>query len=730
MSEASAAAPPRPAILDLSPRLAARGATPNALCPVCATTTLHAHKLPGMTPGAKKPAVRCSNCGFTAPAVTSVASVLIRAGVSTALLLLAFYFLSKGIQTAHRSVFLIIAGFAGPAYALLTWRWTAKLTEQRIAGTRARWARDKEEQDFKIDPRALLDAAKVGAPCPVCHKDALTGPAPNFLWSRGNLRCPKCRLDVPLTFTEPGFMGSLVVAGLLVVGGALTARWGLQFVGNDFVYRVLVGFAIAAMGIYTGFIVQASGDDLALKELERAKRRFERRKRGLTVKDDEEEPALWFQENLEAVVVAVILALIIRHFVMEAFVIPTGSMAPTLLGDHFTATCANCRYKFPLAKREGVIDRGETVEARCPLCGLEGDQNKKTYENPDVQGGNKILVNKFLYKFTPPERWNVIVFKYPSDPLRKNFIKRLVGLPNETLSIDSRGDLSVKPPGGDKFFLARKPRHVQEELWMPAYDSRFPDPRMPAWKPEGPADVARWQTDRLPAGPEVFTAKPGEGETCLHYVKEIRDHYGYNPAGHGAAGHNLVGDVRVRVSVVPDKDCKAIRISTVENDRVLTAEVLCGAGDVAILTSQQNTPAHEVLRAQCPPLRIGVANELALSYADERITLVVNGEVIFEKDDFAHFARTESSGVRIAAVGPGGARFEHVRIDRDLVYVPSGSNDPSSRNLVVPPDSYFVMGDNSPNSQDGRVFGFVREPHLIGRAFLVFWPLLEVKLIR
>ncbi|MEZ0227336.1 MAG: S26 family signal peptidase [Planctomycetota bacterium] len=734
MSEASSAAPPRPAVLDLSPRDAARVTVPGALCPVCGTTTLHAHKLPGATPGAKKPAVRCSNCNFTAPAVPTIAGLLGRVAISIAVLVAAFLVAQRGIggnsASSMRGVMFAIMAGAGAVYGLLTWRWTVKATELRIAGTRARWARDKEEQDFKIEPRALLDAAKTGQPCPVCAKEPLTGPAPNFLWSRGNLRCPRCRLDVPLAFTETGFMAALVVAGLLVLGGAIVARSGLQFAGNEFVYRVLIGFAIAAMGIYTGFIVQASGDELALKELERAKRRFERRKRGLAVKDDEEEPALWFQENLEAVVVAVILALIIRHFVMEAFVIPTGSMAPTLLGDHFTAECSNCHCHFPLAKREGDIQTGERVEARCPLCGMEGEQNTKTYKYPDVQGGNKILVNKFLYKFSPPERWNVIVFKYPSDPLRKNFIKRLVGLPGETLSIDARGDLLVKPPGGAEFFLARKPLHVQEALWMPAYDSMYPDPRMPVWKPEAPADVARWQFDRPASGGETFTAKPGAGETCLHYIKEIRDHYGYNPSGHGAAGHNLVGDVRVRVNVVPDKDCKAIRLSTVENERVLTVELLVGAGDVAILTSQESTPAQEVFRAKCPPLRVGSSNEVSFGYADKRLTLVVNGEVVFEWDDPKHFAQTNSSSVRIAAVGPGGARFDHVRIDRDLVYVPSGSNDPSSRQLPVPEQSYFVMGDNSPNSQDGRVFGFVKEPHLIGRAFLVFWPLWEVKLIR
>jgi signal peptidase I len=41
--------------------------------------------------------------------------------------------------------------------------------------------------------------------------------------------------------------------------------------------------------------------------------------------------------------------------------------------------------------------------------------------------------------------------------------------------------------------------------------------------------------------------------------------------------------------------------------------------------------------------------------------------------------------------------------------------------LVVPPDSYFVMGDNRTNSLDGRYWGFVRRENLIGRPMFVYW---------
>src|SRR5436190_2747997 len=50
------------------------------------------------------------------------------------------------------------------------------------------------------------------------------------------------------------------------------------------------------------------------------------------------------KETIESILVAFIFAFIFRAFVVEAFVIPTGSMAPTLLGAHMRLTCADCGY--------------------------------------------------------------------------------------------------------------------------------------------------------------------------------------------------------------------------------------------------------------------------------------------------------------------------------------------------------------------------------------------------
>lgn len=102
-----------------------------------------------------------------------------------------------------------------------------------------------------------------------------------------------------------------------------------------------------------------------------------------------------FREYLESIVVAVILALFIRTFAVQAFKIPTGSMEPNLLiGDHLLV-------------------------------------NKLVYS--DSFGP----LESALFKKRPIERGHVVVFKFPEDPTR-DFIKRVIGLPGETIEIRNK----------------------------------------------------------------------------------------------------------------------------------------------------------------------------------------------------------------------------------------------------------------------------------------------------
>ncbi len=101
------------------------------------------------------------------------------------------------------------------------------------------------------------------------------------------------------------------------------------------------------------------------------------------------------REYFESIVIAVILALFVRTWVVQAFKIPTGSMENNLLvGDHLLVN------KFRYGPTAGGLER-----ALLPI-----DQVR---------------------------RGDVVVFKYPEDPER-DFIKRVIGLPGETLEVRAK----------------------------------------------------------------------------------------------------------------------------------------------------------------------------------------------------------------------------------------------------------------------------------------------------
>jgi signal peptidase I len=108
-----------------------------------------------------------------------------------------------------------------------------------------------------------------------------------------------------------------------------------------------------------------------------------------------------FREYAEAIIIALMLALFIRTFVIQAFKIPSGSMEPTLLiGDHILVS------KFAY---------GIHIPNVIPFIGL------KLF--PDITLFPEL-----------PERGDIIVFKFPKDEQR-DFIKRVIGLPGDLLQV-------------------------------------------------------------------------------------------------------------------------------------------------------------------------------------------------------------------------------------------------------------------------------------------------------
>ncbi len=86
---------------------------------------------------------------------------------------------------------------------------------------------------------------------------------------------------------------------------------------------------------------------------------------------------------------------------------------------------------------------------------VDGDSMHPTFKNLDY-----LIIDEFIYNFKTPSRGDVIVFRYPGNP-SIFYIKRIIGLPNETVSI-SRGSVTVTTADGEKLTLT-EPYIVNED---------------------------------------------------------------------------------------------------------------------------------------------------------------------------------------------------------------------------------------------------------------------------
>jgi signal peptidase I len=184
----------------------------------------------------------------------------------------------------------------------------------------------------------------------------------------------------------------------------------------------------------------------------------------------ENEPNSTVRELLETVAFVVVLVLLLKTFVAEAFVIPTGSMATTLLGYNKEVTCPQCGVSFPVNCSDEVENRqsGQPLtRCQCWNCRYQIDFAAEGI-TPRTSSGDRVLVSKAnndtgLMSFKPGD---VVVFKFPEGPQKNhvatNFIKRLIGLPEQTIGI-YYGDVYVAEKEALLKALERRKQTLDED---------------------------------------------------------------------------------------------------------------------------------------------------------------------------------------------------------------------------------------------------------------------------
>lgn len=436
-----------------------------------------------------------------------------------------------------------------------------------------------------------------------------------------------------------------------------------------------------------------------------------------------------FRETIESVWIAVILAFALRAFVIEAFVIPTGSMAPRLMGKHWEFTCPACQYHYaygaPYFRRpmppgqasrlsSGSDDLVSPPPMRCPNCGWQLHFGKRY-----IRGGDRVLVLKYIYRFSEPQCWDVVVFKNPQDN-HENYIKRLIGLPGQMLEI-VHGDVFVRD--GKDFdkngiidendfadprakaqcpwrILRKRSHRVQEVMWQVVFDNDYRPPPLQArkngWKSPWSTRSNRWDLTGYQG--RVFRFRGSDDPEAVVFspdTERFHPNYAYNHTSSGVVRPydpkiDVNYDLKLSFMYVPkSKNTSiALHLSSFRHhflakiDSTGYCQLLHGLSDDDVNIRWDKQPWGE---KKLLPLKKNKPYLIALTHVDYRVTLWINDEPILQSTDEQYPANHDEAieqvkqtlqrhpeglpAPKVAILAKGGAaQLWHIKLMRDVYY--------------------------------------------------------------
>ena len=458
----------------------------------------------------------------------------------------------------------------------------------------------------------------------------------------------------------------------------------------------------------------------------------------------------------EWLITAFASTLVFIVFVMQVYRIPTGSMAETLRGAHFRVRCAQCGYRYDydfIAERYRMPNTFTPSKKliisprspQCPTCGHAEPDPLRSAKAPSpktVFKGDQIFVLKSIYQFFQPKRWDVIVFKDPLNP-KINYIKRCIGLPNETIQIVD-GDIYVDGK------IQRKPKKVQEELWMVIYDNDY-QPAHPeeksfnghTWKqPFEKVSGSTWNLNT----DDPFAFELNTDNDTIQRIRyndrqgnDFRATYGYDDPG-TYQYMPICSDLMIRYYLNMQSNSSAgaqIKKYGVSYQGWIEAD-----GTMKIIRLAPGGQPVVLEEGPCLPEDLEKEPRFRFATLDHQVVLEFGStKLVHDLGTSMDDAGTERSNPQVQIIGHGKLKLTHIGLYRDIHYLSMDEDrrvQRASRNapMILNEDEYFACGDNSPFSADSRIWdregfgnnsktypaGVVPKDYLVGKGIVVHWP--------